>query len=146
MDVILKLISLPWAPLLVLASGYAGYYVANVGIREHHKPIDVVFAIIVFAFISAFAYNICREVFEIPLLWSSAITFASAIVVGALWSLFGRRNFESLLRKSRVSHSDDLPSAWVALFGVRKEATQLSVKIKDGTWLMCDDLSKFSES
>ena len=146
MDVILKLINLPWMPLLVLASGYAGYYVANVGIREHHKPIDVVFAIVVFAFISTFAYNICEIVFELPLLWSSAFTFACAIVVGALWSLFGRRYFETLLRKSRISHADDLPSAWVALFGMRNEATQLSVKLKDGTWLMCDDLSKFSHS
>jgi hypothetical protein len=140
------LITLPWATLLTLASGYAGYYVANVGIREHHKPIDVIFATLVFGFISACAYNVCREIFEIRLAWSSAIAFVFAMVVGALWSWGGRSAVERLLRKSRVSHSDDLPSAWVALFGVKIAATQLSVKLKDGSWLMCDDLTKFSSS
>src|ERR1700693_3496856 len=140
------LMTLPWATLLTLASGYAGYYVANVGIRDHHKPIDVIFSTVVFGFISAFAYNVCRVFFEISLVWSSGIAFVFAMLVGASWSLIGRRYFEGLLRKSRISHSDDLPSAWIALFGAKIAATQLSVKLKDGSWLMCDDLAKFASS
>ena len=62
------LITLPWVTILTLASGYAGYYVANVGIREHHKPIDVIFSTLVFGFISAFAYNVCRVVLQISLM------------------------------------------------------------------------------
>src|SRR3974390_1042861 len=125
------LMTLPWATLLAIASGYAAYYVANVGIREHHKATDVVFSILVFGFVSAFAYNICRIVFGFSLVWSSGITFLFAMLVGAAWSLFGRHYFEKLLRGSRISHADDLPSAWVALFGERLEATQLSIKLKD---------------
>src|ERR1700730_103825 len=140
------LMTLPWATLLALASGYAGYYVANVGIREHHKPIDVIFSTLVFGFISVFIYNVCRVVFEISLVWSSAITFASAMLAGGAWSLIGRRSLEHLMRKSRVSYSDDLPSAWVALFGTKVAATQISVKLKDGSWLMCNDLSRFASS
>jgi hypothetical protein len=140
------LLNLPWATLLALASGYAGYFVANVGIRDHHKPIDVIFSTLVFGFIATFAYNICRVLFEISLVWSSVFAFSFALLAGAAWSLIGRSSLEKLLRKSRVSHSDDLPSAWIALFGTRLVATQLSVKLKDGSWLMCDDLSKFSAS
>jgi hypothetical protein len=40
MQDVLKLINLPWAALLILASGYAAYYVANVGIRDYHKTIQ----------------------------------------------------------------------------------------------------------
>jgi hypothetical protein len=50
------------------------------------------------------------------------------------------------LRGSKISHADDLPSAWIALFGIKAPVTQLSVKLKDGSWLMCDDLSKFTTS
>jgi hypothetical protein len=146
MEDVLKLINLPWAVLLILASGYAAYYVANVGIRDHHKTVDVIFSMLVFAFLSAFAYNVCRRVFDVSLVWSSAVTFVFGILAGASWSLIGRKYFEKLLRTSRVSLSDDLPSAWVALFGEKVQATQLSVKLKDGSWLMCDDLSKFAFS
>jgi hypothetical protein len=146
MEEISKLLSLPWATLVMLASGFVGYYVANVGIREHHKPLDIAFSIVVFGFLSAFAYYTCKIVFDLSLVWSSGITFVSAMLVGGAWRLVGRRSFETLLRNSRISYSDDLPSAWVALFDAKNEVTQLSVKLKDGTWLMCDDLSKFSAS
>lgn len=140
------LLNLPWATLLTLACGYAGYYVANVGIRDHHKPIDIAFSTIVFGFIAIFAYNVSRVLFEMSLVSSSVIAFVFAMLVGAAWSRVGRSALEALLRKSSVSHSDDLPSAWIALFGTRLVATQLSVKLKDGSWLMCDDLSKFTAS
>jgi len=48
MEDLTKLVNLPWATLLTLASGYAAYYVANVGVRDHHKPVDVTFSTLVF--------------------------------------------------------------------------------------------------
>jgi hypothetical protein len=143
---IAKLLELQWPTLLLLASGYAAYCVANVGVREHHKATDVAFSTLLFAFISASSYYACLWYFELSLVWSSAATFLFAILAGAFWSLFGRRYFEKLLRKSRVSHADDLPSAWMAIFGQKIPMTQLSVQIKDGSWLMCDDLAKFANS
>jgi hypothetical protein len=140
------ILTLPWATLLAIVSGYAAYYIANVGLRDHHKMADTIYSVTIFAFVAAFAYNICRIFFEISLVWSSVITFVSAMFAGAAWSLFGRSSLERLLRRSRISHADDLPSAWVALFGVKNPVTQLSVKLKDGSWLMCDDLSKFANS
>src|SRR5579859_3254905 len=136
----------PWATVLTIASGYVAYYIANVGIRDHHKAADTIFSILVFGFVAAFVYNTSLRVFELSLVSSSAVTFLFAMLAGAVWRLFGRRGFEGLLRRSRISHADDLPSAWVALFNLRAPATQLTVKLKDGSWLMCDDLSKFAES
>lgn len=135
-----------WSTLLLVASGYAAYYVANVGIREHHKPADVTFSTLIFAFASAFAFYFCRWSLGLTLVLTSGITFVFGMLVGALWRKFGRPHFAHLLRRTDISHSDDLPSAWMALFGERRVATQLSVLLKDGTWLMCADLSKFAMS
>ncbi|MET4484128.1 hypothetical protein [Bradyrhizobium sp. F1.13.3] len=146
MDDLTKLINLPWASLLTLASGYAGYFVANVGIREHHKTIDVVFSSLVFGFFGAFAYNASQRLLGLTLSWASLIAFIFALVLGGCWSLFGRNVFEKILRTLRISYADELPSAWMALFSKKRVATQLSVKLKDGTWLKCDDLSRFTSS
>ncbi|MCP1728789.1 hypothetical protein ABIF38_008893 [Bradyrhizobium japonicum] len=135
-----------WSTLLLVACGYVAYYIANVGIRDHHKPADVTFSILVFAFVSAFAFYSGRWVLNLSLVVSSGITFLFALAAGASWRVLGRPRFERMLRATRISHSDDLPSAWMALHGERCVATQLVVQLKDGTWLMCDNLSRFQAS
>lgn len=143
---VLELANQSWSALLLIASGYAAYYVANVGIRDHHKPADVTFSTLVFAFVAAFAFYFCKWVLATSLVVSSGATFAFALIAGAAWGAFGRPRFVGFLRATRVSHSDDLPSAWMAIFRERRVARQLSVQLKDGTWLMCADLSKFAAS
>jgi hypothetical protein len=66
-------------------------------------------------------------------LGSFRLRLRAALVIGASWSLFGRATLGRLLRRSQVSLFDDLPSAWVALFRAKAYATQLSVKLKDGS-------------
>lgn len=138
------LLKLPWATLLTLAGGYAAYFVANLGVRSHHQTIDVAFSTLVFGFFTAFAYEASSRLLKIEILWSSLIAFVSAVLLGALWGRFGRRWLLRLLRLTDVSHNNDLPSAWAELFSdTRVGTSQLSVRMKDGTWLKCDDLRKF---
>jgi hypothetical protein len=132
-----------WTTLLLVASGYAAYYVANVGIRDHHKLADVTFSTLVFAFVSAFAFYFCRWMLGLSLVVTSGITFVFGMLAGVIWRRFVRPCFERLLRS--ISHADDLPSAWIALFAERHDATQLTVQLKDGSWLMCDDLRNFRD-
>lgn len=140
------LLNQSWSTLLLAACGYVAYYIANVGIREHHKLADMTFSILVFAFVAAFPFYFTRWLLDLSLAASSGITFLFAMFAGAMWRVLGRPQFERVLRATRISHSDDLPSAWVALFSERRVATQLSVQLKDGTWLMCADLSRFQAS
>src|SRR5687768_16440560 len=51
----------PWATLVTLACGYIGYFIAHVGVRDHHKQIDVAFSTLVFGFVSAFGYDVSRR-------------------------------------------------------------------------------------
>lgn len=139
-----ELLNLPWATLLTLASGYAGYYVAHLGVREHHKPIDVTFNTLVFGFLAAFVYAYCRRQSD-DILAASAVAFVSAVFLGGCWSKWGRDAFEGLLRRAGVSFSDDLPSAWSALFRSKAVGRQLSVKLRDGTWLRCEDVHVFAK-
>jgi hypothetical protein len=140
-----ELLNLPWATLLTLACGYTGYYIANVGIRVHHKAIDVTFSTLVFGFFSAFLYTALRRYSSIDILSASAAAFVFAMVLGGLWSRFGRAIIRALLRKSRTSYSDDLPSAWIALFESSSTESQLTVKLKDGSWIKCENLDQFKD-
>jgi hypothetical protein len=142
-----ELLNLPWSALLTLASGYAAYFVANTGLRDHHKAIDVAFSTLVFGFFGAFAYEFMLRVLAWSLLPSSVVAFFFAVIFGGLWRKFGRKLLSSTLRLTDVSHSDDLQSAWRSLFDITSvHATQLSVQLKNGTWLQCDDLARFASA
>jgi hypothetical protein len=141
-----ELVNLPWATLLTLACGYAGYYIANVGVREHHKTIDITFSTILFGFFSAFLYNALRTYGSADILTASAASFLFAVLLGGVWSRFGRVALRHALRKSKTSFSDDLPSAWMALFESNHLAMQLTIKLKDGSWIKCEDLRRFVDS
>lgn len=51
-----SLINLPWATLVTLASGYIGYFIANVGLKDQHKPIDITFSTLIFGLFAAMVY------------------------------------------------------------------------------------------
>src|SRR5690606_35701790 len=130
-----------------LAAGYAGYFVAHVGVRDHHKTVDVTFGTIVFGFFASTVFELTEKWLDCGVIFSSLAGFLSSVMLGALWSRWLRGGVMSCLRHTRISHTDDLPSAWMALFRKTDLNTlQLSVKLKDGTWLKTDDLRKFSRS
>lgn len=141
-----QIAALPWNTLLTLAAGYAGYYTANIGVRTHHKAVDVTFGSLVFGFLGIFAYELCRQQ-RVNILIASIVAFVVAVILGGLWSKWGRGAMLRCLRGTRVSHNDDVPSAWVSLFTQTNLSTlQLSVKLTNGNWLKCNDLSAFEHS
>lgn len=141
------LVNLPWAVLLTLASGYAGYFIAHIGVREHHKTVDVTFGTLVFGFLGAFTYELCVRTLQSDVLTASLVGFFTSVLFGAAWSRWLRNLTQRCLRATGVTHSDDLPTAWASLFRQTSLKTfQLSVKLQDGTWLKCDDLRKFEHS
>lgn len=122
-----------------------GYFVAHVGIRDHHKPIDVTFSTLVFGFCAAFAYQIMQHV-GFQMLTSSGVAAITSIVLGGLWRAVLRPMFYKAMQHTNVSYADDIPSAWLNLFSVTNVvATQLTVRLKDGRVLMCADLHRFKD-
>lgn len=139
-----ELTNLPWATVLFLAAGYAGYFIANTGAREHHKPTDTAFSSAVFGFFALFAYQLLIRQ-EMGVLWGSMLSFGSACVLGGVWRKWGRFLLLKALRAFRISFTDDIQSAWAALGSATNvSATELCVYLKNGTLLQSSDLAQFN--
>lgn len=135
---------LPWVTLLTLASGYAGYFISSVGLKTHHKNMDVAFSVLVFGLIAASIYNIMSDIVGISIPFSSFASFLATVICGALWNRIGRRLLYFALRKTDISYNDETPSAWAALLSAQNGGVrQLYVKLQDGTWLGCNNLEDF---
>ncbi|WP_431674451.1 hypothetical protein [Rhizobium leguminosarum] len=140
-----KLLNLPWVTLLILAAGYMGYFVAHVGLREHHKTVGVTFNTLVFGFCAAFAYQLSRYM-EINILAASGTAVVTSVLLGAVWRALLRPVFYNIMQNTNVSYADDIPTAWLNLFGeTNVVASQLLVRLKDGRTLMCSDLHRFKD-
>lgn len=139
-----KIVNQPWPTIVVFVCGYIAYHIANTGVRDHHKTIDIAFATLVFGFFSVFGYYSAAIWGNFGTPASSLAAVISAILVGGFWRAFGRSWYKKTLRVTRVSESDDLPTAWQALFDeTGYHVSQITVRTKSGAWLQCEDTSKF---
>ncbi|ANK73598.1 hypothetical protein FA04_13805 [Ensifer adhaerens] len=141
-----EIANLPLATVLFLAAGYSAYFIANTGIRDHHKSVDVAFSSAVFGFFGLFFHQwlVARGT---NIAVSTLLPYVATCVIGILWRLIGRSLLKLLLRGMHVSYADELPSAWVSMFNVTGfDGTQLAVQLKNGTWLECDDLHRFTRA
>ncbi|WP_332304691.1 hypothetical protein [Rhizobium sp. GR12] len=141
-----KFFEISWELLLTVACGYAGYFVANVGARAHHKTIDVTFSTIVYGFFGTAVYLIILA-FNLPLWLATIGAFLGSMISAGIWAAKLRNIFTKVLRIVGVSHTDDLPSALASMFTDKtSHSTQLSVRLTSGVWLMCNDLARFKEA
>lgn len=136
--------NLPWITLVTLACGYIGYYIANVGNRDHHKQIDVAFGSLVFGLIAVSTYQYALSKFEI-VATATIGALISVLFAGSIWRLWGIKCLRLALRKMKVSLADDLPQAWRAIFDVTSKATELSVETKNGTIYLSQNLDRFKK-
>lgn len=141
-----KFFEISWELLLTVSCGYAGYFVANVGARDHHKTVDITFSTLVYGFFGTAAY-LCILALNSPMWFATICAFLGAMISAGIWAAKLRSLFTKALRKLGVSHTDDLPSALSSMFSDRtSHATQLSVRLANGVWLMCNDLARFKDA
>lgn len=153
--------ALPFEVQLVLASGYAAYFLSYVGIREHHKTVEIIFIVFVYGLITKLSFGISQTAFptqfddnsllghvfrkNTSFIWSAIFAFSLTVFTGYLWRKFGREFVRSHLRKSDYSWSNDDPTAWRTVTSSTDFwFNQVSVQLKDGTWLECRDTQQFS--
>jgi hypothetical protein len=136
------ILALSWKVQVALASGYAAYIISYRGIRAHHSAQDTVFLALVFSLIASAELWLARSLS--PLV-AGACAFLLSVAVGVLWRRRGRQMLTSMLRGPNTTWSDDTPSAWARLQENRENpVSQLSVLLKDGTWLNCDETARFN--
>lgn len=140
------IMNLPWASVLFFSAGYAGYFIANSGIRDHHKQIDTAFSTAVFGFFSLMIYRPMLQ-FGLDSYYASLPAFLGAMLAGGAWRKWGRDLFSKSLRWAEVSYVNDFPAAWQEMIEKRGvQGSQLSVVLKDGSEYCCDDLHRFARA
>jgi len=136
-----SLLDLPWATLVTLASGYVGYFIANVGLKDHHKNVDITFSTLVFGLFSATAYGAFPSH---AVYWSTLVALATAMITGAIWRKYGRKWMYQIMRALNISWSDGTNSAWQQVFGqIGYRTTEVFVILKDGSGLLSRNLARF---
>lgn len=142
---------LPWYMLITLASGYMGYYIANTGLRSHHKQIDITFLTLVYGLIGLLGYKVG---FFLGNFIGEAVGYISGTLLAILfttrvaicWRKAWKNKFKKYFADNNIFYADDLPSAWQALFDVKGYgATQLNVHLKNGEILHCSNMDKFKD-
>lgn len=143
MNDVLSLLDLPTTTLIALAGGYIGYRLWATGKDVTHTGMDVAFGSLVFAMV-------CRLAAETAAAQGVALIFqaATGVLVTALtammWRKWGEKYLFKALRRLRVSISDRHRTAWDPLrVDPDLHPTQIIVRRKDGTQLMCERMSRF---
>ncbi|MDZ4139686.1 MAG: hypothetical protein U1D66_12540 [Erythrobacter sp.] len=139
------LLALPWQIQLALASGYASYSIAYIGVRSHHTATDTLFRSLVFSTITIAAINYL-PISQVWALLSASVFLTLGAGVG--WRMFGRDTAKRILRHFNVSWTDDTPTAWktITADNSRYFVTQVAVELTNGQWLICSRLSDFHHS
>jgi hypothetical protein len=141
-----ELLNLPWQIQVALASGYGAYLMSYTGIRSHHRAIDTTFITLVFGLIATAILGL-GTVFEAGGIASGITAFAVTVLVGLWWRKWGRSALRWVLRRLDVSWSDDDPSALASISAnTNCYLSQIAVLTEDGTWLRCDDTTKFKDA
>lgn len=142
-----NLLDLPFETLVVLAAGYMAYRLAFTGRDRSHKTADVVFTTVVFALIAKALFGLLATAGLGGWRYLIAvITVAGTLGAGALWRAILSSWVFHFWRKIRVSASDRHQTAWETIIANEKlKPTQLVVRKKDGSAVMCERLGDFSE-
>ncbi|WP_412058591.1 hypothetical protein [Bartonella sp. DGB2] len=139
------LFNLPWLTLVTLASGYAGYHIANNGIHMDDRTANIFFPSLCFGLIGASFYK-AAVYFGMVEPFPAIPAFLGTIIISALWRKYVRLWFYKILRKLDISHCDHTPSAWIQFSEtLNTRSYELNVVLKDDTCLLSRDLYRFED-
>ena len=153
MDKVQVFLDLPISTMILLAAGYLSYRIAFVGRNDSHSAVDTVFIATAFAALAKCVLALALWL-PVPFQYEHLVRPAG-LVAGTLTSIvsaFLWRNcieswlFEALQRRDWLN-ADRHRTAWLSYLSrpPKVQLTQLYVRLKDGTCLLCDELHKFSD-
>lgn len=138
------ILNLSIAVQVALGGGYVAYLIAYSGLRQHHSATDVIFRTLAFGLIASavIAWTPVIDPVKLPL------AVAAAATIGASWRWKGMSLSKTVLRRSDVTWSDDIPTAWLSISATRTDCkiSQVAVELKDGRILFCRDTRQFSDA
>ena len=139
---------LPVEAQIVLVSGYVAYSMGYFGIRQNHKVIDTVFRTLAFSLVATLVMYIVGSVWTESPIWVKGLAaLGASVVVGCAWRKPGSSWVVWLMRKFNISwSSDEIGAIATVVKDSKHRVSQIAVKLRDGSWLRCDDTSAFSSA
>lgn len=132
--------------LLFLAPGYLGFrlYLIDQPWSELN-PIDIIYGSLIFSTLAFGTYGIFLYLgwrYNQFHLVETLILFS--IIYAFIWRRFGHELFHKLLHRLRVTNEDNFSTSWSKIFNnPRVYLSQITVYLKDGSQVRCDDTSHF---
>jgi hypothetical protein len=138
--------SLPEHLQVILATGYIGYSIAQSGFRDKERKDELFYGILVYGLFGYIIYDLAKphyQYFIIPSILGATFT----AIVALLWRKYLRDFWNNLLHSSSFSNEDNIKGVWPGLTQNTKVApTQITVLLKNGTSLECNDVQSFSNA
>lgn len=130
---------------IILASGYLGYCLARSGYRYKERQDQLFYGVIVFGLIGYAVFLKAQS--SLGIFWLSAgISVVASILSGIFWRKFGKKHTDKFLHWAAITNEDGIPSVWLRLTQDTTIApTQISVSLKNGSRLNCNDVPAFAE-
>jgi len=140
-----SLLNLPVQIQVALGSGYAAYMTAHAGIRAHHSATEIAMRSLAYGLIATAVLALMPPGHNVVV--GGMVAFLITVFAAMFWRRVGCRIWRELLRRAGVSWSDDNPSAWMSFSeSTDNYVSQIAVQLDDGTWLRCDDTTKFRDA
>lgn len=139
-----KALALPIAVQIALGSGYLAYLIAYAGLRERHTATDAVFRAIAFGLVATAVLTSFDATHLLTKIWAVLLT----VLAGAGWRWIGMELTRKVLRRTDISWTDDIPTAWLSVTAVKTDAriSQVAVDLDDGRTLVCEDTRRFADA
>gem|GEM_PF-3600798 len=128
---------------IVLVTGYIGHSVAKAGYRSGERKDELFYGVMVFGLIGYVFFMLSQsayDVFVISVIISVSVTMMSAMI----WRKSLKRQVDRFFNWAGVSNEDGIPTVLSRLTQDTGIAmTQISVHLKNGSCLECDDVQAF---
>ena len=134
-----EFLKLPFEIQMVLAAGYIGYRVSATGLDRNHKAMDLLFIVLTFGLVAYTAYDLSlRELDTAP---AMAVGIVATIIAASIWRRWGRAIFVKILRSSRTTRENFVPSSWDHIIQSHHKWGYVSVTCDDDVAYESDLLS-----
>jgi hypothetical protein len=136
-----KALALPIAVQIALGSGYLAYMIAYAGLREKHTATDAIFRAVAFGLVATAVLTS----FDPARLPTKICAVLLTVLAGAGWRWIGMELTRKVLRRTDISWTDDIPTAWLSITAVKTDAriSQIAVDLDDGRTVVCEDTRRF---
>lgn len=147
MPSIADLYQLPFEIIWMLAIGYIGYRLTFVGRDAPHAILDRVFLIFVIGSVARWGATLIDRPWNMAPSLEAAVALIIGVSASLVWRRWGATWFYDAMYNAKLIDDDGQPDVWRSMTARKlRPPTRLCVKLTNGNWLLCNELSAFNDA